>query len=70
VTSTTRSCRPVGREVGLPHRQRQLAQILAVEREDVEGVELDVSIVPVRVQRRHDGWSAVPDTVTDRANAR
>jgi TolB-like protein len=41
-----------------------------VEREDVEGVELNVSILPARVQRRHDGWSAVPDTVTDRANAR
>jgi hypothetical protein len=28
-------------EVGLAHRQRQAAQVLAIERHDIEGVELD-----------------------------
>ena len=38
------------RQVGLAHRQRQLAQILAVADQHVEGVELDLVIVLARVQ--------------------
>jgi hypothetical protein len=30
--------------------QRQFAQVLAIQRQDVEGVELDLAIMPARVQ--------------------
>ena len=42
--------RASSRQVGLAHRQRQLAQILAVADQHIEGVELDLGIVPARVQ--------------------
>ena len=37
-------------EIGLAHGQRQAAQILAIEREDVEGVKLDLLLVLAGVQ--------------------
>jgi hypothetical protein len=33
------------------HRQRQAAQILAVERQDIEGIELHFVVMLVRIQR-------------------
>ena len=38
------------REVGLAHRERQLAEILAVADQAIEGVELDLGIVLARMQ--------------------
>lgn len=37
-------------QVGLAHGWRQGAQVLTVERQDVEGVGLDLLVVPARVQ--------------------
>jgi hypothetical protein len=37
--------------VGLAHRQRQGAQVVAVERQNVEGIELHLIIVLAQVQR-------------------
>ena len=42
--------RASSRAIGLAHRQRQLAQILAVADQHIEGVEFDLGIVPARVQ--------------------
>ena len=39
-------------EIGLPERQRELAQVVAIEREAVEGIELHVVLMMARVQRR------------------
>ncbi|MGY4435214.1 hypothetical protein ACVWWO_007691 [Bradyrhizobium sp. F1.13.1] len=39
------------RQIGLAHAQRQLPQILAAEREDVECVELHLVVVLARMQR-------------------
>ena len=38
------------RQVDLPHGQRQGAQVVAVERQDVEGVELHLLVMSARVQ--------------------
>ena len=39
-------------QVGLAHRQRQLADVLAVADQDVEGIEFDLRIVLAAVQSR------------------
>jgi hypothetical protein len=38
------------RQIGLPHRQRQLAEILAITHQHVEGVELHLVIVLAGMQ--------------------
>jgi len=38
--------RPPPREVGLVHREGQRSRILTVERQDIEGVELDFLVLP------------------------
>jgi hypothetical protein len=43
---------PSGRRVGLAQVQRQLAQVRALERQDVEGVELDLDRIQP-IQARH-----------------
>jgi stress response protein YsnF len=45
-----RSPRQQPRQVGLAQVQRQLAQILAIKRQDVEGIELHLVIMLSRVQ--------------------
>ena len=48
-------------EVGLAHRQRQGAQIVTIERQDVESVELDLVLVPAAVQRVEVGDAVDPE---------
>jgi hypothetical protein len=38
-------------QVGFAHRQRQLAQIIATFREDVEGTQLHFVVMPAGMQR-------------------
>src|SRR4029077_9810570 len=73
-----RAAREQTREVGLAHGERQGAQVLAIERQDVEGVELHLIVVLARVQRlevgdavdtEHYGLTIddeLPDTVLQR----
>jgi hypothetical protein len=39
------------RQIGLAHRERQVPQILTIEREAIEGVKLHLLVVLARVQR-------------------
>jgi hypothetical protein len=48
-------------EIGLAHRQRRAAQILAVERQDVEGIELHFVVMLARVQRVEIGNAIDPE---------
>jgi hypothetical protein len=48
--NSLRPPRQESREVGLPKVQRQLSQIVALQRQDVEGVELNLVVMPARVQ--------------------
>ena len=49
-------------EVGLAHRERKLSQVLAVERQDIEGIELHLVIVIARVQRVEIGNAVTAST--------